>query len=79
MHSQVQICTHCGLLWFRNYRGKGLAKRAVKKLVDVLLSDGITTIGLNVESENEAALKLYGSLGFQKVLEFEEAVVSIKK
>jgi ribosomal protein S18 acetylase RimI-like enzyme len=63
------------LILNRFHRGQGLAKRAVKKLLDTLIADGVEAIGLNVEANNESAIALYQSLGFQKHIDYEEAVV----
>jgi ribosomal protein S18 acetylase RimI-like enzyme len=54
-------------------RGQGLARGACAALCRLLLSDGIETIGLNVHRDNEAAVRAYTRLGFERVAEYVEA------
>ncbi len=54
-------------------RGRGLAKHACGALCRLLLEDGIDTIGLNVRSDNHAAIAAYEALGFEPVATYVEA------
>ena len=57
------------------YRNKGLATKAIVKLIRTLLEQKIPPkyIGLNVESSNTSAFKLYEKIGFVFVCDFVEA------
>jgi len=57
-----------------SHRGRGLAARALSALCSRLVSD-FETIGLNVETGNTAALRLYDRLGFRRVFQYEEIEV----
>jgi len=48
-------------------RGHGVAGALLKRLVGSLRRRGFTTVSLNVRLENEAAIRLYRKLGFQRV------------
>ena len=54
-------------------RGQGLARGVCAALCQLLLSDGIETIGLNVAADNAAALASYAKLGFEQVTAYTEA------
>lgn len=58
-----------------SHRGRGLGRLATTVLCRQLLDEGYQTIGLNVETGNEAALRLYEGIGFQRVFEYEEIEV----
>jgi len=53
-----------GLAVAKEFQGWGIARRAVKLLLEKL--DGAKTIDLVTHSENEKAIRLYESLGFKK-------------
>lgn len=57
-----------------SHRGRGLAARALSALCSRLAGD-FETIGLNVETGNTAALRLYDRLGFRRVFQYEEIEV----
>jgi len=48
-------------------RGQGVAVALLKRVVGSLRRRGFGTISLNVRLENEAAIRLYRKLGFQRV------------
>lgn len=54
-----------------DHRRKGLAKRAVSALCRKLEKD-VDHIGLNVKADNQAAIALYSSLGFEKHADYGE-------
>lgn len=61
-----------------SYRRRGLASRATARLgLDLL--DSCPQIGLNVRSDNGAALALYQRLGFEVVDEYDEVDVQFTK
>jgi ribosomal protein S18 acetylase RimI-like enzyme len=47
-----------------SFRGKGVAKILMNKLLSAAVSDGATKVSLQVDNENGAALALYQSMGF---------------
>jgi GNAT superfamily N-acetyltransferase len=57
-------------------RGRGLATAACARLCRVLLEDGIETIGLNVQAENDAAVRAYTKLGFRVVAPYVEVTLA---
>lgn len=63
---------HCNLAIgiLPEYRGKGLSARIITDLCDILLSQGIIRIGLEIETTNESSLKCFEklctTLGFKK-------------
>lgn len=63
------ICTH------PDFQGRGLGKYVVHSLCDHLRSEGVRVIALNVETDNQPALRMYTSLGFSTVMEFVECDV----
>ncbi len=53
---------------------------AVTHLVNVLIEkDGISSIGLNVETENTTAIKLYSRIGFVCGVEFREGLFTSRE
>jgi ribosomal protein S18 acetylase RimI-like enzyme len=56
----------------RDRRGRGLGRLVTGAVLGDLA--GVETIGLNVRADNDAALKLYESLGFTRHCQFYEAV-----
>jgi ribosomal protein S18 acetylase RimI-like enzyme len=57
-----------------SHRGRGLGALVLSALCR-RLADEYETIGLNVETSNESALRLYDRLGFRRVLQYEEIEV----
>ncbi len=55
-------------------RGRGLAKAVCASVIAALAPD-VDAIGLNVASDNEAAIRLYESLGFSFVCDYVEATI----
>ena len=49
------------------YRRKGIAEALMTALADALQEKGARCLTLEVRSSNDAAIKLYGKLGFQQV------------
>ena len=60
------------------YRNKGYGTRVTAKLCQSLHSEGMC-IGLNVKTDNNAAISSYKSLGFEIVASYEEFTVQRKK
>lgn len=57
-----------------SHRGRGLGKAVVAALCHRLIPD-YETIGLNVETDNSPALRVYDTLGFRRVFQYEEIEV----
>jgi GNAT superfamily N-acetyltransferase len=60
-------------------RGRGLATLTCAKLCQELLSAGIETIGLNVRADNTAAIRAYQKLGFERVAEYGEYTLELRR
>ena len=65
----------------KDYRGKGTGEKFFKNAVAALCSSmtQIKTVVILVDSEWQAALKIYEKLGFQKVFELKEFFPTIQK
>lgn len=50
------------------WQGRGIGRDVLRRLCVAALEDGAERVALEVESENDAALGLYTSLGFERVL-----------
>ena len=59
----------------RDRRGRGLARLTTSAVLGELAS--VETIGLNVRADNDAALRLYESLGFVRHCQFYEALAAV--
>jgi ribosomal protein S18 acetylase RimI-like enzyme len=58
----------------RDRRGGGLGRAVTAAVIHELA--GIETIGLNVRADNDAAIRVYESLGFVRHCEFHEALAT---
>jgi ribosomal protein S18 acetylase RimI-like enzyme len=56
-------------------RGQGLARIATAAVCRCLLDRNVDLIGLNVESQNAAAIGVYRKLGFERVAGYDEVLV----
>lgn len=54
----------CNVAVKREYRGRKIAYRMMRHMIDEALLRGITSLTLEVRESNTAAIKLYESLGF---------------
>ncbi|HEY3739685.1 MAG TPA: GNAT family N-acetyltransferase [Bryobacteraceae bacterium] len=59
-----------------DWRGHGLAQITTSAVVAALIDAGITTIGLNVEVGNDAAIAAYERLGFRVAFEYWEGTAT---
>jgi ribosomal protein S18 acetylase RimI-like enzyme len=59
----------------RDRRGRGLGRAVTAAVLREL--NGIETVGLNVRADNDAAIRIYESLGFVRHCEFHEALATI--
>ena len=65
----------------QNYQGKGYGRFGMEKVLEMFRADDrIQEVGISYEPENEAARKLYASLGFQETGEilFGEVVAILR-
>jgi GNAT superfamily N-acetyltransferase len=60
----------------RDSRSRGLASAVTSAVAGELLERGISTIALNVRSDNLAAVRVYERLGFARYCEYQEALVA---
>lgn len=51
----------------KRYRKKGIGKKLLQKVIDILKNDGFREIELTVNPSNEAADRLYKNFGFKRV------------
>jgi ribosomal protein S18 acetylase RimI-like enzyme len=58
----------------RDRRGRGLGRAVTAAVLHELA--GIETVGLNVRADNDAAIRVYESLGFVRHCEFREALAT---
>ena len=49
----------------KDFQGQGLGKKFLKKIIENLKAEGFLRIQLTVEADNDRAIKLYQSLGFE--------------
>ena len=74
--TDTQICGYIvywfleGQYWIHNlvvelqYRGKGLAKKMIRQVVNDAIKDQARRVGLEVRKSNHSAIQLYQGLGF---------------
>lgn len=65
-----------GVLTHHDHRGRGLGRLTTASVTHALVDMGITTIGLNVTTDNHAAASIYRGLGFKEVHTYQEALLS---
>lgn len=53
-----------------DFRGRGYGRQMLEEVVSILLAEGTQRILIEVETENEHALSLYRSCGFEKITSF---------
>jgi ribosomal protein S18 acetylase RimI-like enzyme len=54
-----------GMGVLKEYRGRGIGKSLLRETMSAAVKMGISRIGLEVFSDNEAAIKLYEDFGFE--------------
>lgn len=57
-------------------RGRGRAAAVTRALCRSLLESGAACVGLNVNADNDAAIRCYERLGFERVATYEEWMVT---
>ena len=62
---QEQSTTLSGFAVHPSYQGKGYGKDILCNIVHTLITEGVSTIELDVETKNIHALKLYTQCGFE--------------
>lgn len=63
---------------YKEYRGKGIGKRLMDAMLDLLRDKGYSQASLAVQKDNYAA-KMYEKLGFCRVNENEEELIMVCK
>ncbi|MGB9132523.1 MAG: GNAT family N-acetyltransferase [Methanosarcina sp.] len=61
-----KISVICAIATDSNYRGRGFAERLLKKSIEEMKLNGISSILLYVNVHNQPAIRLYEKIGFQK-------------
>lgn len=56
-----------GMALRAEYRGRGIGRALLQRLIDVLKEKGIQKVSLSVDPDNIAAMKLYQRFGFKEV------------
>jgi ribosomal protein S18 acetylase RimI-like enzyme len=62
-----------GLATVVGYRGRGLGRTLMQRLIQVAASEGHPALSLSVEEDNRRAVAMYESLGFKRVGRVEQA------
>ena len=76
--SEHQRIAAIGSVYVRpDCRGRGLGTQVTVGVLD-RLQNRVDTVGLNVSRDNTPARKIYERLGFDRVLDFEEAELSFE-
>jgi ribosomal protein S18 acetylase RimI-like enzyme len=57
-----------------DYRGRGLATRLITEVLDLARASGLEKAEAAFIGEQEAALKMFGLLGFTKLVQLEDYV-----
>ncbi len=60
-----QVC-ELGVLLARSHWGRGLAREALRAVIDRAFANGVAQIKADVDPRNQASLRLLGQLGFTK-------------
>lgn len=76
--SEYKIAVLGNIATDSNCRGLGLASNVTSILVEELVAEGLL-VCLNVNKENQSAIRLYKRLGFVAVCEYEEALFELRQ
>ncbi|QWG85006.1 GNAT family N-acetyltransferase [Bacillus mycoides] len=68
---QEQSTTLSGFAVHPSYQGKGYGKGILSYMVHTLITEGVSTIELDVETKNNNALKLYTQCGFEIMTKYD--------
>ena len=68
---QEQSTTLSGFAVHPSYQGKGYGKDILSYMVHTLITKGVSTIELDVETKNNNALKLYTQCGFEIMTKYD--------
>ncbi|CAH2461883.1 ribosomal-protein-alanine acetyltransferase [Bacillus cereus VD118] len=68
---QEQSITLSGFAVHPSYQGKGYGKDILSYMVHTLITEGVSTIELDVETKNNNALKLYTQCGFEIMTKYD--------
>ena len=75
---QYKVAALGNIATLPTHRGKGYGKQVTARLCQSLISEGID-IGLNVKTDNNAAISCYRRIGFETVASYEEFTVKRKR
>ncbi|BCD23044.1 hypothetical protein BC30090_1941 [Bacillus cereus] len=68
---QEQSTTLSGFAVHPSYQGKGYGKDILTSMIHTLITKGVSTIKLDVETKNNYALKLYTQCGFEMKTKYD--------
>ena len=74
---QYKVAALGNIATLPTHRNKGYGKQVTARLCQSLIEEGIH-IGLNVKTDNHAAISCYRNLGFQTIASYEEFMVQRK-
>jgi len=77
INNKVAVIFGLGIL--KDYRGKGFAKDMLSLLIHELKTLDLTSINIEVDSNNPKALALYTGCGFERIRSFEYYKMNLKK
>lgn len=66
-----QSTTLSGFAVHPSYQGKGYGKDILTSMIHTLITKGVSTIKLDVETKNNHALKLYTQCGFEMKTKYD--------
>jgi len=75
---QYKVAALGNITTLPSHRGKGYGTRVTARLCQSLIDEGMD-VGLNVKTDNTAAISCYRKIGFETVASFEEFTVQRKK
>lgn len=64
-HCFEDTYTISDIVLYKDYRGRGIGRKALDRILSMMAADGVRNVNLNVHADNKRALRLYESLGFK--------------
>lgn len=66
IHDEKDQHSNVYQMWISpEYRGQGIAKALLRKIIDWSIDKGVESVHLGVNTNNEVAIRLYESIGFR--------------